>query len=63
MYGIENPQSSPFIPLRRGIKGEDWGCKLVLVKTGITQGKTQPPESPFVKGDCVGITYKDFEQL
>jgi len=41
----------PPVPLRRGIKGEDRGCKLVLVKTGITVGKTQPPDSPFSKGD------------
>ncbi|OHB40116.1 MAG: hypothetical protein A2069_05035 [Planctomycetes bacterium GWB2_41_19] len=38
------------VPLQRGIKGEEMGCK-------ITQGKTQPPESPFIKGECVGLTY------
>ena len=27
------------------------GCKLVLVKMGNNHGKTQPPESPFIKGD------------
>jgi len=36
--------------------GDKGGCKLVLVKTGITPEKTQPPESPFAKGDLKGIT-------
>ncbi len=36
------------IPLRKGGKG---GCKLVLMKMGNNPGKTQPPMSPFVKGD------------
>jgi len=43
--------------------GEDkGGCKLVLVKlvlvktgNGDCQEKTQPPESPFFKGDLNGI--------
>src|SRR3989304_4385513 len=48
-YGIENPPSSPFTPLRRGIKGEDWGCR-------IAQKKHNPPEPPFVKGDLSGTT-------
>jgi len=34
-YKIPPP---PPVPLQRGIKGEEMGCK-------ITQGKTQPPES------------------
>jgi len=45
MYGIENP------PQKRG----PGGCKLVLMKMGNSQEKTQPPESPFIKGDCIGI--------
>ena len=39
-------------PLKKGDRG---GCKIVLVKMGNSQGKTQPPESPFVKGDLSGL--------
>jgi len=44
--------TTPISPLTKGDKG---GCKLVLVKMGNSHGKTQPPESPFIKGDCIGI--------
>ena len=39
-------------PLEKGAGG----CKLVLMKMGNRPEKTQPPESPFIKGDSVGIT-------
>jgi len=46
----------PTVPLQRGIKGEAGGCKLVLMKMGNSLEKTQPPESPFAKGDLNGIS-------
>lgn len=33
------------------------GCNLVLVETGNSQEKIQPPEIPFFKGDLNRITY------
>src|SRR3972149_6824535 len=45
------------IPLRKGGKG---GCKLVLMKMGNNPGKTQPPKSPFIKGDLKGLTFLFF---
>jgi len=41
----------PPVPLQRGIKGEDGGCKLVLVKTGIAQKKHNPLNPPFLRGN------------
>jgi len=55
----------PPVPLRRGIKGEDRGCKLVLMKLvlvkhvlvgtgngelGIAQKKHNPLNPPFLRG-------------
>ena len=34
-------------------KGAKGGCKLVLVKTGNSPEKIQPPVSPFIKGDFI----------
>jgi len=45
------------IPLRKGGKG---GCKLVLMKMGNNHGKTQPPKSPFIKGDLKELTFLFF---
>jgi len=47
--------------------GGKGGCKLVLMKMGNNPGKTQPPESPFIKGDLKGLSSdrggKDYEGL
>ena len=40
----------PPVPLQRGIKGEDGGCKLVLVKTGNSPEKNNPLNPPFLRG-------------